>query len=132
MDNLIGQLPESLQKIVELTDLATAMTLVEQFGGTTFHIPPLRMLHPAHDLSRLIGLDHAMMLCRYYSGDSIYLPRASHYLQSIRDEKIRADAVLMTSAQLALKYKMSERWVRKIKKSQTQNQAREDRQLGLF
>ncbi|MEY2863563.1 MAG: hypothetical protein RLY58_1270 [Pseudomonadota bacterium] len=132
MDNLIDQLPESLQNIVKLTDLDAALTLVDKHGGTTFHVPPLKMMHPQHDLACLIGVDHALKLCRYYSGDSIYLPRASHYLQAIRDEKIRDEADHLTTAALALKYKLSERWIRKIKSSTLQNVTADERQLGLF
>lgn len=132
MQQLIDQLPESLKKIVELTDFESTFALVERHGGTTFHVPPFKMIHPHHDLALLIGLDNALKLARYYSGDSIYLPRASHYLQAIRDEKIRADADTLTTAELALKYKLSERWIRKIKVSGLQTHIPDTRQLGLF
>lgn len=131
-DRLLHQLPESLKNMVALTDIETTLLLVRQFGGTNFHIPPLRMMHPNHALALLIGLDHAMRICRYYSGDSIYLPRASHYLQAIRDEQIRADAAQMTNAALALKYGMSERWVRQIKRGRVHDSLPDDRQMGLF
>ncbi len=132
MNNLIDQLPMTLKTIVDLTDIDSAMALVNRYGGTSFHIPPLRMMNPTHEIARLIGLDHGIALCRYYSGDTIYLPRASHYLQAIRDEKIRADAKTLSTTELAFKYKMSERWVRKIKNSGTQERVMDDRQLGLF
>jgi len=107
VENLTELLPETLQKMVELTDLNAVLTLIQAHGGTTVHFPPVHLCSADDPVAKLIGHDRWLKLCRYWSGDTIYLPHAAHYNQALRDERIRRDAATMTNDALARKYHMS-------------------------
>ena len=133
MDEFLDKLPESLQIIVRLTDLSTALTLVKRFGGTNLHFPPLKLVNDRHELAALIGVNNLRQLAQYYEGDTVYMPLASHYGQFLRDEKIKQDSSELSTSELARKYHVSDRWVREIKRRHKPALVkREDKQIDMF
>lgn len=133
MDEFMDKLPESLQTIVRLTDLGTALTLVKKFGGTNLHFPPLKLVNERHELAITIGVNNLRQLAQYYEGDTVYIPLAAHYVQYLRDEKIKQDSKKLSTTELARKYKVSDRWIRQIKsRNKPALVKKEDSQLDMF
>lgn len=137
MDEFLDKLPESLQTIVRLSDLTTALALVQKFGGQNFHFPSRKMINEQHELAKLIGFNNLKQLCQYYDGDTIYLPLAAEYAQFLRAEKIRQDSKTMSTNELSSKYGMSNRWINALKKRfkepECENKKKkDDRQLDMF
>lgn len=121
-------LPGVLQDIAGMIGLPGTLKLVEKYGGTRLYVP--QKLDAEHDLSRLIGLDHATMLAETYGGEDHFdIPRAVAATRAVRDAHIRADrADGITHSQLALRYGLTERQIRNI----LGNEPEDDRQVGLF
>lgn len=133
MDEFLDKLPESLQTIVTLTDLSTALILVKKFGGTDLHFPPVRNVRPEHELAKLIGVNNLRQLAQYWGGDTIYVPLAAHYAQFLRDEKIKQDSTKLSTSELARKYDISDRWVREIKRrNKPALVKKDDKQIDMF
>lgn len=136
MDEFIDRLPQSLQTIVRLTDLSTALTLVNKYGGQEFHVPTLKMVNDRHELAALIGFSNLKQLCQYYNGDTIYIPFAKDYAQFLRNEKIKQDSKTLNNFQLAKKYNLSTRGIRKIKRKlkepEDTKKKVDERQIDLF
>ena len=135
MDEFLAKLPQSLQTIVRLTDLSTALVLVKKYGGQNLHIPTIKMVNDRHDLAYLIGFNNLQNICRYWNGDTIYVPLAADYAQFLRDEKIKQDSATLNNDQLAKKYSVSNRWIREIKRRQKEpvkEKPKDDKQLDMF
>ncbi|RXS92953.1 Mor transcription activator family protein [Acinetobacter junii] len=133
-DEFLDKLPESLKIIVRLTDLSTALVLVNQFGGRNLHVPTTKMINENHELAYLIGFNNLKQICKYFNGDTIYIPKAQDYAQYLRDEKIRQDSQKLNPDQLSKKYNVSTRWIREIIRRglQPQEVKKDDRQLDMF
>lgn len=134
-DEFMEKLPESLKIIVRLTDLSTAFILVKNYGGRDLHLPNIKMITPEHELAYLIGFNNLRQICQYWSGDTIYIPKAEDYALHIRDERIRQDSKMLDNNELSKKYGISNRRIRAIKKRQREPEMRnikDDRQLDMF
>jgi hypothetical protein len=134
VDDFMESLPESLQSIVRLTNLETALKLVEHRGGTQLAFPPLHLLSAEHDLVKVVGFAELKALCRFFSGSVIYVPLARQYSLHFRDEQVKIDALAgMKTNELARKYNISDRRIRKILHGSTKVVIKKDeRQMELF
>lgn len=134
MDEFLDKLPQSLQTIVRLTDLGTALVLVKKYGGQNLHIPTVKMITERHELAYLLGFNNLRQICQYWDGDTIYIPLATDYAQFLRDEKIKQDSHTLSNDQLAKKYNVSNRWIREIRRRQRvpEQKQRNIQQLDMF
>jgi Mor family transcriptional regulator len=62
----------------------------------------------------LIGKENTLILASKYQGLHIYLPKLDEALQKARDRKIRAEYNRYNLKELAIKYGLTEYWIRKI------------------
>lgn len=93
-------------------DEATAK-IVARYGGTIIYIPlKLKCEHP---LSQLLGEGAAKRLADEFSGLTVEVPRDLTLQLAQRNNLIQADRDAgMTQSQLALKYRLTQRTIRKI------------------
>lgn len=107
--NYPGVFQEVGQKI---GDEATAK-LVAQYGGTRLYIPyKLKLEHP---LSQLLGQEVSQQLSSEFGGMTVEISRAVMLQIGQRNELILADrAAGMSQRQLARKFNLTERTIRKI------------------
>lgn len=134
-EEFLDKMPETIKTIIRLTDLNTAFVLVENYGGRNLHFPRSRMVNDRHELAYLIGFNNLSQLCRYFDGDTIYIPYARDYAQYLRYEKISQDSEKLSSSELAKKYQMSVRWINVIKhryRNRDTKVKKDDRQLDMF
>lgn len=135
-DEFLKKFPETIQTIIRLTDLSTALTLIKKFGGLDLHFPPLKLVNPNHELAALIGFNNLEQLCRYWDGDTIYLPKSDKYVRFLRKEKILIDSKKLGTKELAVKYGLSNRWIRELKRRDQKGivveRKKDDRQIDLF
>ncbi|MDH4234803.1 MAG: hypothetical protein OEV15_06685 [Gallionella sp.] len=110
--NYPGVFQEVGQKI---GDEATAK-LVAQYGGTRLYIPyKLKLGHP---LCQLLGQEVSQQLSDEFGGMTVEISRAVMMQIGQRNELILADrAAGMSQRQLARKYHLTERTIRKITNS---------------
>lgn len=66
------------------------------------------------DLVRVIGLEATMRLCREFGGTDTYIPKVDGLLAAKQRELIRSEWNGYNAEQLARKYGVSARWIRKI------------------
>lgn len=65
-------------------------------------------------LAELIGLEGLKNLVRAYNGTSIYVPKIESLEKTVRDEYIKEEFDGGNYRELALKYGLTETWIRNI------------------
>lgn len=75
-----------------------------------------------------IGVEAAVAMARSYGGCQFYVPKIDAILRQKRDQMIRRDRKLLDYKDLAIKYKLTEVWVRQI----CDHQSDDDKQQDLF
>lgn len=111
-DIAMEDLPETLAQIAEVIGVAATMKLVDALGGTEIYVP--RNPSSKHALSRVLRATDAELLAAEFSGQRLHIPRLAGRALASRDAAIRLDRQSgMTTIQLALKYGISERQVRR-------------------
>lgn len=105
-----GAVPESLRQIEESLGLATAVAMVQHFGGLRLFIP--KKPKPGHILLERLGTEVATALCRTYGGETITVPRGRAATLAVRNANIAAsyDAG-MTVRELAMQHQLTERQI---------------------
>jgi len=69
---------------------------------------------PYRKLTSFIGLEHTMKLAEEFQGTTLYFAKLDSTLKLIRDKKIREEFNGGNHKELAVKYGLTEAWVRKI------------------
>lgn len=142
-DELLDYLPENLRTVIQLTDYRTALTLINQFGGTDYIFPPLKSITESHELAKLIGFNNLKKLCQYWDCCSVYIPKADRYLNKIRNMRIKEDleqlgATVGKDAQIkiAKAHGVTTRHIRKLRQELKRNAPppapSKSRQLDMF
>ncbi|MEE0566262.1 MAG: Mor transcription activator family protein [Lactobacillus rogosae] len=85
-------------------------------------------------LAELIGLDGLKNLVRAYNGTSIYVPKIESLEKAVRDEYIKEEFDGGNYRELALKYGLTETWIRNIvlEKAKEIKARPMDGQISLF
>jgi Mor family transcriptional regulator len=65
-------------------------------------------------VARVIGIDGAIKLSKELGGLSFYFPKIGALIQKRRDEEIRKEFNGANYIELAMKYSLSEIWIRRI------------------
>lgn len=65
-------------------------------------------------LAELIGLDNFAKLVQVFGGTNIYIPKAEAFGRTMRNEKIRQEYNGRNIKSLAVKYGLTEIWIRNI------------------
>lgn len=68
----------------------------------------------ARALAELIGIENFKKLVRIYGGASIYIPKMDSISKEARNEQIREEFTGDNLHELALKYHLTDKWVRDI------------------
>ncbi len=106
-------LPGILQEIAALIGLPATLKLAQKYGGVRLYVPQL--LPEDHVLVDLVGLEAARKLAEHYGGLVHFdIPKADAIRIALRNSKIRAEWPTLSQRELALKYCLTERQVRKI------------------
>lgn len=66
------------------------------------------------DLAELIGLENFKKIVEVYSGSTFYIPKVDRVVKEVRNEQIREEFTGGNIHELALKYNISDKWVREI------------------
>ena len=65
-------------------------------------------------LAELIGMDAFRSLVRAFNGTSIYIPKIESLEKTVRDQLIKEEFDVGNYRKLALKYGLTETWIRNI------------------
>lgn len=65
-------------------------------------------------IAALIGMDEFRSLVRAFNGTSIYIPKIESMEKTVRDRRIKAEFDGGNYRELALKYGLTETWIRNI------------------
>lgn len=123
-------LPTRLRDLARLIGLATAMTIVQHYGGRRLYIPSRAAVD--HPLVALIGFEGLETLCKAYGlEDHFDVPKAAAALRFLRDEKIRSEQGIKSTRVLAFEHGMTERQIWKILAAKTVRPARSGRPQAL-
>jgi hypothetical protein len=120
-------LPPILQEIAALIGLPATLQIIAAYGGTRLYVP--KRFDPDHPLVKLVGHAAAAKMVEIYGGmDHFDIPAARRAAEAVRNERIRAERRDgATQARLAVKWGISERWIRTIVGPET-----DDSQLRMF
>jgi len=91
-------------------------------------ISPEMLPEPYQKLTSLIGIDNALKLAREFQGTCVYFAKLDNILRLIRDKQIRREFSGGNHKQLAVKYGLTETWIRRI----LAERPREHGQISLF
>ncbi len=69
---------------------------------------------PYKEIAKAIGMKHTIELAKLYQGTGFYLPKLDGVLNKIRDKKIKNEFNGSNYKELAIKYNLTERWIRQI------------------
>lgn len=72
------------------------------------------LTEPYRELANIIGLKNTIKVAEKYQGMALYLPKLDALIRKLRDDKIRAEFNGGNYRELAIKYKLTEVWVRQI------------------
>jgi len=147
MTNHIAQLqsllPPSVHEVAAVIGMPATLRLVERFGGTTLPLPRgvnRRGNASLTALAKQIGEEPAHKLAHHCAGEPLYIPRCELALRRLRDhsiceqfEALVREGVTANKAvtQLALEYKLTDRWIWKILKTTPPNRM-ESETLDMF
>lgn len=107
------ELPPRIRELAEIIGLQPALLLVEKYGGAKFYVP--RTVAADHSLAELLGAETARKLAAEFGGSMVWMPRYAKLLKLNRDREIRAQSKAGASGyRLALKFKLTDRHVRRI------------------
>jgi len=105
--------PGIFQEIAQMIGIEATAKLVAEYGGTRLYIAS--SLNPDKKLLKLLGQEIAQQLADEFGGLRPEIPRAVKAHAYLRNENIRADrAAGMNTRELARKYELTERTIRKI------------------
>lgn len=103
--------PESVQYLITVIGLHSALILVKNKGGAHIEIP--KRARERHWLADLIGMDDFNKLALAYGSTMLEIPRCANLLRLARNIKMLQDKRAgATNSQLALKFQMTERRIR--------------------
>jgi len=108
----ITLLPGVLREIAELIGLPATMAIVQQYGGVRLYVP--KEITQDHPLIKLVGICNAVTLSDSYGGETLEIALAENALRKIRDKEIRDQWPTLSQRKLALKYRTTERHIRRI------------------
>ncbi len=110
---MIDYLTQRTRELIDFTCLESALKLVETYGGTAIWIP--KNPKPEHALAQLIGLADFKKLCHFYGDTALEIDRCAAAIRAMRNHKIIEESVNLTDRQIARKYHMTERHIRRIR-----------------
>lgn len=91
-------------------------------------IDPDELTEPYREFAHAIGIKNTIKIAEKYQGTAIYLPKLDALIRKIRDERIRQEFNGGNYKELAIKYKLTEVWVRQI----VDEHPTESNQISLF
>lgn len=100
---------------------------MEDMRSWISEIDPEELPEPYKTLAYKIGINNTMTIAQMYQGVALYLPKLDGTISNLRDKKIRKEFNGYNYRELAIKYKLTERWIRQIVDRDTV-----DGQINLF
>ena len=119
----IDDLPVSLVDIAETLGLRVAVKLMQHYGGLDVKFPANP--RPEHPVIKTLGETDGYALCRFLSGDGMYVPH--NRTSSARADVLKLQAQGKERAEIARILGISERHVRRMA-----NRRDDPRQSRLF
>jgi len=129
LSHLQNLLPPSIHEVAAVIGMPATLRLVERFGGTTLPLPKGANRIGRSSLQALakqIGDEDAHKLAHHCAGEPLYVPKCDVALRRIRDLSIVSQFEMAVRAgstankivmELAVEYKLTDRWVWKILKT---------------
>lgn len=105
-------LPVILQEICGLIGIQATMAIVQEYGGLRLYVP--QEIPQDHPLMRLVGVCNAIAIVDEFGGLTLEIPRAEAAIRRVRDTEIRTMSAALSHRELAIKYKTTERHIRRI------------------
>jgi Mor family transcriptional regulator len=105
-------LPQRVYELADLIGMDATLILMAKYGGLVLDIP--RNAHRAERLKALMPYNAVEALCGYWGGDRFYVPKMDSAARQWRDTEIRRLQPSHSTAELALRFKLSYRAIEKI------------------
>lgn len=105
--------PGGFQEIKQHIGEEAGAKLAAQYGGTRLYIPAT--LQPEHPICQLLGQESAQLLANEFGGLTLEIPRnVALYIAQRNAMILHERAIGTTQRQLAIKYHLTERTIRNI------------------
>jgi len=145
LDNVQGLLPRVIHQVVAAVGVATALQLVETFGGSTYRVPVRKT--PAGEkqfqlVAKVVGEEAAQQLVDKFGGKELYFANCAEALRELRNRQIRAEfdrltevermAAMRAVALMAPRYRKSDRQIWRILNETDRHGPVAPQQAGLF
>ena len=121
-------LPPQMQEIITVVGLTAALALVRTWGGTRFPVSKAQRdggIGRYEHMAEVMGVTAADRLTEAYGGKVLHVPRCYVALLELRDNMIKAEfdqrykneTTLSIAADLALRYRLTDRQIHRILKT---------------
>lgn len=77
-------------------------------------LKPEELPEPYSTIATNIGAENTIKIAKLYQGTGIYFPKLESILNKIRDKNIRKEFDGANYKELAIKYGLTEKWIREI------------------
>jgi len=101
----------SVEEIVRVLTLPTALRFVDHFGGVRVYVPNATRLRDDNPIVKAIGVEAARQVAEEWGENEIMVPRCAALLRAERNRALRADRPELSARQAARKYELTERMV---------------------
>lgn len=119
-EHLLDILPETMLELIDIAGMSKAIKLVQLRGGTRLIVPQRGhsdAFLQKHWFAQATSVQALKELIDIAPGEVIDIPRCQSILQALKEQAIfHAAKNGATESQLAIKYGMTERGIRKLKK----------------
>ena len=115
MKSVESKLPPLLREIADHVGVDNAVKLSKELGGQRFRVPLTGTIDKDHPLACAVGMDVARKIARAFRGVRIEVPVFGRKLAR-NDEIRRAHANGESISDLAIRFCVTERWIRGILK----------------
>ncbi|MBB6673002.1 Mor transcription activator family protein [Cohnella nanjingensis] len=105
------------------------MSIVEHWVND---IRPEDLPDPYNNIALEIGVDQTMKIALRFGGTQVYFPKYDSVLSNARDRQIRKEYDGYNTKELALKFNLTENWVRSIVRGKSPEEDLDQNQLKLF
>lgn len=111
-DEIIKMMPKSMDHIIQIIGIESAIELMGRFGGTQLHIPSLTNISLAQPIVTTIGLGASKVLYQHFGTTAFDIPKGQKVFNALRDKEIAQSNI--SGNELAIIHNLTRRQIRSI------------------
>lgn len=111
-DEIIKMMPKSMDHIIQIIGIESAIELMGRFGGTQLYIPSLTNISLEQPIVTTIGLGASKVFYQHFGTTNFDIPKGQKLFNALRDKEISESNV--SGNELAIIHNLTRRQIRSI------------------